>query len=37
MEIDRVLDILPGIIMQLRELSPFGREFLHGGKDQPRE
>ena len=29
-EIDRVIEVMPGIIKELRELSPFGREF--GGK-----
>jgi cysteine desulfurase len=25
-EIDRVIEVMPGIISELRELSPFGRE-----------
>jgi len=27
-EIDKVIDIMPGIIRELRELSPFGRETM---------
>jgi cysteine desulfurase len=27
-EIDRVIEIMPGIIKELRELSPFGREKI---------
>jgi cysteine desulfurase len=27
-EIDRVIQVMPGIIMNLRQLSPFGREGL---------
>jgi cysteine desulfurase len=27
-EIDRVIDVMPGIILNLRQLSPFGRDAL---------
>jgi cysteine desulfurase len=25
-DVDRVLDVMPGIVKRLREISPFGRE-----------
>ena len=36
-EIDTVLRIMPGIIRELRELSPFGRDTLTCSKDHPGE
>jgi cysteine desulfurase len=29
-EIDRVIELMPGIIRELRELSPYGRDRLTG-------
>jgi cysteine desulfurase len=34
-DVDRVLEVVPGIIAQLRELSPFGRDEKSGGAFQP--
>jgi len=31
-DIDTVLEVMPGIVNELRELSPFGRDMLAGGK-----
>jgi cysteine desulfurase len=36
-EIDAVLNILPGIIRELRELSPFGRDTSTCSKDYASE
>jgi len=36
-EIDTVLKIMPGIIRELRELSPFGRDALTCSKDHTDE
>ena len=36
-EVDTVLGVMPGLIRELRELSPFGRDTLACGKDSSSE